>query len=151
MCEGVAALAGEPELANLQGCNVVASHLDNLHATVGRPLHVGKAKWNIYTFRSRSASSETAKLPRCASSLPGQRKHKRGGKKARAQALRRGLASENLLTDATQLPLEFYDSQPSAQGTANKPVVSPDVLLGDCAYRATPPRVVSSDLQQQMA
>ena len=63
----------------IQGCTVVASHLDNLHATVGKPLHLDKTKWNVHNFRS--VSSQTAELPRCASSLPRPRKRKRGGKK----------------------------------------------------------------------
>ena len=92
----------------IQGCTVVASHLDKLHATVGNPLHLDKTKWNVYNFRSRSASSQTAELPRCASSLPRPRKRKRGGKKVR---LRQHTANENLLTDATQRPLEVYDSR----------------------------------------
>ena len=45
------------------------------------------------------------------SSLPGKRKRKRGGKKVRARALRQHAANENLLTDTTQQPLEFYDSR----------------------------------------
>ena len=45
-------------------------------------------------------------------------------------------ALENLLTDATQQPLEFYDSRLSAQAAAVAPVVSPVVLLGESAYRA---------------
>jgi len=106
---------------------------------VGKPLHVDKAKWNIYNFRSRSVSSQTAELPRCASSLPRKRKRKRGGKKTRARALRRGVARESFLTDATQQPLEFYDSRPSAQAAANKPAAAPDVLVGESAYRAAPP------------
>ena len=65
----------------IQGCTVVATHLDNLHATVGRPLHLDKAKWNVYNFRSRTVSSQTAELPSCVSSLPHRRKRKRGGKK----------------------------------------------------------------------
>ena len=35
----------------IQGCNVVASHLDNLHASVGKPLHLDKTKWNVYNRR----------------------------------------------------------------------------------------------------
>ena len=50
----------------IQGCTVVASHSDNLHATVGKPLHLDKTKWNVYIFRSRSVSSQTAELPRAA-------------------------------------------------------------------------------------
>ena len=103
---------------------------DNLHATVGKPLHLDKTKWNVCNFRSRSVSSQTAELPRCASSLPRPRKRKRGGKKVCAQALRQHRANENLLTDATQQPLEFYDSRLSAQAAAITPVVSSDVLLG---------------------
>jgi len=45
-------------------------------------------------------------------------------------------ASENLLTDATQQPLEFYDSRLSAQTAAVTLVVSPDALLGQSACRA---------------
>ena len=41
-------------------------------------------------------------------------------------------ASENLLTDATQQPLEFYDSRLSAQAAT----VTPVVLLGESACRA---------------
>ena len=48
----------------IQGCTVVASHLDNLYATVDKPLHLDKTKWNVYNFRSRSVSSQTAELPR---------------------------------------------------------------------------------------
>ena len=84
----------------IQGCNVVASRFDNLHATVGKSLHLDKAKWNVYNFRFRSVSSQTAELPRCASSLPRQRKRRRGGKKLRARALRQHIAIENLLTSA---------------------------------------------------
>ena len=116
----------------IQGCTVVASHLDELHATVGKPLHLDKTKWNVYNIRSRSVSSQKAELPCCASSLP----RKRGGKKVRARALRQHTALENLLTDATQQPLEFYDSRLSAQAAAVTPVVSPDVLLGESACRA---------------
>ena len=47
----------------IQGCNVVVSHLDNLHATVGKPLHLDKTKGNVYNFRSRSVSSQTAEQP----------------------------------------------------------------------------------------
>jgi len=96
----------------IQGCNVVASYLDNLHANVGKPLHLDKTKWNVYNFRSRSVSSQTSELPRCASSLPRQRKRKRGGKKVRARALRQRTANENLLTDATRRPLEFTTRGP---------------------------------------
>jgi len=64
----------------IQGCTVVASHLDNLHASVDKPLHLDKTKWNVCNFRSRSVSSQTAELPSCASSLPHKRKPKRGGK-----------------------------------------------------------------------
>jgi len=64
----------------IQGCNV-ASHLDNLHATVGEPLRLDIAQWNVYNFRSRFVFSQKAELPRCASSLPRQRKRRRGGKK----------------------------------------------------------------------
>ena len=134
----------------IQGCTFVASHLDNLHATVGKRLHLDKTKWNVYNFRSRSVSSQTAELPYCASSLPRQRKRKRGGKKVRARVLRQHSAIENLLTDATQQPPEFYDSRISAQAAAVTPVVSPDVLQGVCLscrlYRA-----VSSGLQQRIA
>jgi len=98
---------------------------------VGGLLNVcGDTKWNVYNFRSRSVSSQTVELPRCASGLPRQRKRRRGGKKVRARALRRHTALENLLTDATQQPLEFYDSWLSAQAAAVTPVVSPVVLLG---------------------
>jgi len=69
---------------HIQGCTVVASHLDNLHATVGKPLHLDKTKWNVYNFRSRSVSSQMAVLSSCASILP----RKRDGKKVRARALR---------------------------------------------------------------
>jgi len=34
----------------IQGCNVVASYLDNLHATLGKPLHLDKTEWNVYNF-----------------------------------------------------------------------------------------------------
>ena len=50
----------------IQGCTVVASHLDNLHATVGKPLHLNQTKWSVYNFRSCSVSSQTAELPRAA-------------------------------------------------------------------------------------
>ena len=43
----------------IQGCTVVTSHLDNLHATVGKPLHLDKAKSNVYSFRFRSVSLPT--------------------------------------------------------------------------------------------
>jgi len=92
----------------IQGCTIVASHLDNLHATVGKPLHRDKSKWNVYNFRSRSVSSQTAELPYSASNVPRKRKCKRGGKMVRARALRQHTAIENLLTDTTQQPLEFY-------------------------------------------
>jgi len=46
-------------------------------------------------------------------------------------------AIENLLTDATQQPLEFYDSRLSAQAAAVTPVVSPVVLLGESACRGS--------------
>jgi len=120
---------------HIQGCTVVASHLDNLHVTVGKPLYFDETKWNVYNFRSRSVSSQTAELPCCASSLPRKRKRKRGGKKG---ALCQHTAIENLLTDATQQPLEFYDSRLLAQAA---PVVLPDVLLQESACRAssTPP------------
>jgi len=75
-------------------------------------------------------------MPSCASSLPRKRKDKRGGKKVRAWALRQHTALENLLTDATQQPLEFYDSRLSAQVASVTPVVSPVVLLGESACRA---------------
>ena len=117
----------------IQGCTVVASHLDNLHATVGKPLHLDKTKWNVFNFRFRSVSSQTAELPNCTSSLPHKRKRKQGGKTICARALRQHTAIEDLLTDATQTPLEFYDSRLSAQVT---PVVLPDVLLGESACRA---------------
>jgi len=132
----------------IQGCNVVASHLDNLHASVRKPLHLDKTKWNVYNFRSRTVSSQTAELPSCASSLPRRRKRKRGGKKVRARALRQHTAIENLLTDATQQPLEFYDLRLSAQAAAVTPVVSPVVLLGESACRAastTPSPVACSN------
>ena len=103
---------------HIQRCTVVASHLDNLHASLGKPLHLDKTKWNVYNFRSRSVSSQTAELPSCASSLPRKRKRKRGGKKVRARALRQHTALENLLIDANQQPLEFYDSRLSAQAAA---------------------------------
>jgi len=45
-------------------------------------------------------------------------------------------AIENLLTDATQQSLEFYDSRLSAQVATVTPVVSPVVLLGEPACRA---------------
>jgi len=134
----------------IQGCNVVASHLDNLHASVGKPLHLDKTKWNVYNFRSHTVSSQTAELPSCASSLPRKWKRKRGGKKVRARALRQHTALENLLTDATQQPLEFYDSRLSVQAAAVTPVVSPVVLLGESACRASPtapsPVVCSNEL-----
>ena len=89
-------------------------------------------------------------LPRCASSLPRQRKHKRGGKKVCTRALRQHTAIENLLTDAAQQPLEFYDSQPLVQAAAITPVVSPDVLLGEsacCAASTAPsPAACSNEL-----
>ena len=53
-----------------------------------------------------------------------------------ARALRQHTAIENLLTDATQQLLEFYDSRLSAQAAAVTPVVSPIVLLGESACRA---------------
>jgi len=74
----------------IQGCTVVASHLDNLHATVGKPLHLDKTKWNVYNFCSRSVSSQMAVLPSCASILP----RKRDGKKVRARALRQHSSRE---------------------------------------------------------
>jgi len=125
----------------IQGCTVVGTHLDNLHATVGKPLNLDKTKWNFYiidfvNFRSRSVSAQTAELPSCASSLP----RKRGGKKVRARALRQHTAIENLLTDATQQPLEFYDSRLSAQAAAVTPVVSPVVLLGSLPFVPPLPR-----------
>jgi len=49
--------------------------------------------------------------------------------------LRQHTAIENLLTDATQQPLEYYDSWLSAQAAVT-PVVSPVVLLGESACRA---------------
>jgi len=88
----------------IQGCIVVASHLDNLHATVGKPLHLDKTNWNVYNFRSRSVSLQTAELPSCASSLPRKQKRKRGEKKVRAHALRQHTAIENLLTEADVIP-----------------------------------------------
>jgi len=45
----------------IQGCTVVASHLDNLHATAGRPLHLNKAKGNVYI--GWPVSLQTAELP----------------------------------------------------------------------------------------
>ena len=122
--------------SQIQDCTVIASHLDNLHATVGKPLHLDKTKWNVYNFRYRSVSSQTAELPHCASSLPRQRKRKRDGKKVHTRALRQHTAIENLLTDAAQQLLEFYDSRPSAQAAAITPVVLPDFLLGESACRA---------------
>jgi len=77
-----------------------------------------------------------AELPSCASSLARKRKRKRGGKKVRAQSLCQHTAIENLLTDATQQPLEFYDSRLSTQAAAVTPVVSPVVLQGESACRA---------------
>jgi len=149
MCEGVAALGGDLNW-QIHGCTVVASHLDNLHAAVGKPLHLDKPKWNVYNFHSRSVSSQTAELPNCASSLPRKWQRKRGGKKVRARALRQHTALENLLTDATQQALEFYDSRLSAQATAVTPVVSPDVLLGESACRvastASSPAACSNEL-----
>ena len=68
--------------------------------------------------------------------IPRKRKRKRGGKKVRSRALRQHTAVENLLTDATQQSLEFYDSRLSAQAAAVTPVVSPDVLLGESACHA---------------
>jgi len=134
----------------IQGCTVVASHLYNLHATVDKPLHLDKTKWNVYNFRSRSVSSQTAELPSCASSLPLKRKHKWGGKKVHTCALRQHTAIENLLTDAAQQPLEFYDSRPSVQAAVSTPVVSPDVLLGESACRsastASSPAACSNEL-----
>ena len=105
---------------------------------MGKSLHLDKtkSKWNVYNCRSRSVSLRTAELLRCASSLPRQRKRRRGGKKVRARALRQPTASENLLTDATQQPLEFYNSRLSAQAGVVTPVVSPDVLLGESAHHA---------------
>ena len=103
---------------------------------MGKPLHLDKIKWNVYNIRSHSASSQTAELPRCTSSLSHQRKRLRGGKKVRAWALCHHTAIENLLTDAAQQPLEFYNSWPSTQAAANTPVVSPDVLPGESACRA---------------
>ena len=105
---------------------------------MGKPLHLDKTKWNVYNFRSRTVSSQTAELPSCASSLSRKWKCKRGGKKVRARALCQHTALENLLTDATQQPLEFYDSRLLAQAA---PVVLPDVLLQESACRAssTPP------------
>jgi len=98
---------------------------------VGKPLHLDKTKWNVYNFRSRSVSSQTAQLPSWASTLP----RKRGGIKVYARVLRQHTAIENLLTDATQQPLEYYDSWLSAQAAVT-PVVSPVVLLGESACRA---------------
>ena len=83
-------------------------------------------------FRSRFVFLQTAELPRCASSLPRQRKRRRGGKKCSSAALRQHAAIENLLTDPTQQSLEFYDSRLSAQAAA----VPPDVLLGEFACHA---------------
>jgi len=134
----------------IQGCTVVASHLDNFHATVGKPLHLDKTKWNVYNFRSRSVSSQTAELPSCASSLPRNRKRKRDGKKVCARAPCQHTAIENLLTDATQQPLEFYDSRFSAQAAAVTLVVSPDVFLREsacCAASTAPsPAACSNEL-----
>ena len=117
---------------------------------MGKPLHLDKSKWNIYNFRSRTVSSQTAELPSCASSLLRRRKRKRGGKKVRARALRKHTALENLLIDATQQPLEFYDSRLSAQAAAVTPVVSPVVLLGESASSAAstapPPAACSNEL-----
>ena len=59
-----------------------------------------------------------------------------GGNNVRAQSLRQHTTIENLLTDATQQPLEFYDSRLSAKVAAVTPVVSPFVLLGESACRA---------------
>jgi len=56
----------------IQGCNVVASHLDNLHASVGKPLHLDKTKWNVYNFRSHTVSSQTAELPSWSEQLTTQ-------------------------------------------------------------------------------
>ena len=61
---------------------------------------------------------------------------KRGGKKVCARALRRNTAIKNLCTDATQQPLEFYDSRLVAQAAAVMPVVSPVVLLVESACHA---------------
>jgi len=121
---------------HIQRCTVVASHLDNLHASLGKPLHLDKTKWNVYNFRSRSVSSQTAELP-----YPRKRKRKQGGKKVRAQALCQHTAIENFLTDATQQPLEFHDSPLSAQVVAFTTVVSLVVLLGEsaCCSASTPP------------
>ena len=88
------------------------------------------------TFVLVSVSSQSAELPSCASSLPRKRKRKRGGKKVRTRALRQHTAIENLLIDVTQQPLEFCDSQLSAQAAAVTPVVSPVVLLGESACSA---------------
>ena len=113
---------------------------------MGKPLHLDKTKWNVYNFRSRTVSSQTAELPNCASSLP----RKRAGKKVRARALRQHTAIENLLTDATQQPLEFYNSRLSAQAAA----VTPVVLLGEaaCSAASTAPSPVacSNDLLEPL-
>jgi len=117
---------------------------------VGKPLHLDKTKWNVYNFRSRTVSSQTAELPSCASSLSRKWKRKRGGKKVRARALRQHTAIENLLTDATQQPLEFYNSRLSAQAAA----VTPVVLLGEsaCSAASTAPSPVacSNDLLEPL-
>ena len=63
-------------------------HIHNLHATVGKPLHRDKTKWNVNNFCSCSVSSQIDELPSCASSWPRKRECKRGGNKVRAQALR---------------------------------------------------------------
>jgi len=55
-----------------------------------------------------------------------------------------------LHTDATQQPLEFYDSRLSAQDAAVTSVVSPDVLLGEstchAASTAPSPAACSNEL-----
>ena len=66
--------------------------------------------------------------------------------------LRQHTVLENLLTDATQQPLEFYDSRLSAQAAPVTPVVSPVVLPGEsacCAASTAPsPAACSNELPE---
>jgi len=96
----------------IQGYNVVATHRDNLHHTIGRHLHLDKAKWNVYHFRSRSVLANTTELVNCIS----QTACRAGANVSAAEKkLRARQAVDNLLSDATQPSLRTHSIQSLAR------------------------------------
>ena len=114
---------------------------------MGKSLHLDIAKWTSITFVlvlffCKRLSCLVARAAYHASGNAGE-----VGKNVCARALRQHAAIENLLTDAPQQSLEFYDSWLSAQAAE----ITPEVLLGGVCLSCRLYRAVSSGFQQQIA